>query len=309
MSQSGLSFGAYCPEGGTWYACERSTFPFVGCSVSNGCGSSTGPPEEDLRPMSFNASWYGQFNDQECPNGGSFFTCKDANPPFIGCCADTEFGCQGGCSGNLTAAALNGTSFLGTGPTFSSAVPSATSAPSDSNGGSDGGLSTGAIVGIAVGVGVVGILAIAGLIWFLYRRKQAAKSANTAATHPPSYSAVHSPDPNGGAWSGTNYDPKGVYLPMTSSHDDPRYSHVSGSTYLGPGSPQPDQMYAKHANTPSMSQSGSPYPGGWTPQSPQSPHMGGGKFQQNENTIAELADPEPAGPVEIGESAHGETRR
>ncbi|KAH6854427.1 hypothetical protein B0I37DRAFT_441436 [Chaetomium sp. MPI-CAGE-AT-0009] len=52
--------------------------------------------------------------------------------------------------------------------------------PAAGNASSSGGLAQGAIIGIAVGCGVVGLLLILGLIWFLLRRRQKKKAMHPA---------------------------------------------------------------------------------------------------------------------------------
>ncbi|KXT11400.1 hypothetical protein AC579_224 [Pseudocercospora musae] len=92
-----------CPSGGTFYACLDDG-KFVGCCASDPCGN-TGCLAGNLYAASFEASQYGQYPDQEC-DAGQFWTCRDAAPPFWGCCMSNP--CNSGCPiGDLAGAYLS----------------------------------------------------------------------------------------------------------------------------------------------------------------------------------------------------------
>ena len=98
-------FQPSCPSGGIFYACTSGT-NFVGCCTSTSACAS-GCSDGSLQPASFNPSYYGQFQDQECPAGSQWYTCAATTPPFMGCCKSNP--CSGGgCPlGDVTAGFLS----------------------------------------------------------------------------------------------------------------------------------------------------------------------------------------------------------
>ena len=92
-------FGPYCPSGGDWYSCGYGSH-FVGCCKTQPCVNDC--PAGNLEPASFDISYYGQFPDQQCPEGSQWYTCTGTTPAFMGCCKSNP--CQqNGCpTGDLT---------------------------------------------------------------------------------------------------------------------------------------------------------------------------------------------------------------
>ncbi|KAK4220616.1 hypothetical protein QBC38DRAFT_493865 [Podospora fimiseda] len=194
------SLGASCPSGGSFYICEDSKFPFIGCCTKNPCDTAAGGkcPQEHLRPASFSKDSYENIYPQQCDSTDSkdskaeWFTCASNNPPFLGCCK-TNPCLSGSCpTANLVAARLssdekNRQAFLGeaktsTTSTTSSATETGTSSTvtpsstSDSNtqappaeAEKSGGLPKAAIIGIGVGLGAI-LLAI--VIFFIIKRRR-----------------------------------------------------------------------------------------------------------------------------------------
>ena len=86
-----------CPAGGSFFACPSGS-RFLGCCQSddvqgvcqNGCSAG------NLKPSSFNASYYGQFSDQECSTG-QYYVCASTTPPFLGCCTSVACHNDDGC--------------------------------------------------------------------------------------------------------------------------------------------------------------------------------------------------------------------
>jgi hypothetical protein len=133
-----------CPSGGQFYACNGTITSFAGCCTSDACNNaivnvggananSDGKtitaaelaavnqeacPAANMKSMSFNASTYGQFPDQQCSDGTSkFYTCAETSPPFMGCCKSdpchTGSGCPAGdLVGVLLAPGSDGQTFL-----------------------------------------------------------------------------------------------------------------------------------------------------------------------------------------------------
>ena len=188
-------FDPSCPSGGSWYSCSGSSESgFVGCCTNAPCAN--GCSDGSLKPASFNPAYYGQFSDQSCPLGSSWYTCAGTNPPFMGCCKSNP--CSTGCpAGDLTAGFLSSNPKLAaafesssltagasktpsatatrtTGPTSSaeSVVPSSAASPQAAHSTSSSGRksNTAAIVGAAVG-GAAAIAIIVFLILFCYRRR------------------------------------------------------------------------------------------------------------------------------------------
>jgi hypothetical protein len=91
-----LFFGPNCPSGGHWYVCTNTTASnYVGCCEGlSPCDQQegyTGCLVGNVRPASFNSSFAGKFQAQDCQEG-TFYTCPKSNPPFMGCC--TQDACQ-----------------------------------------------------------------------------------------------------------------------------------------------------------------------------------------------------------------------
>ena len=134
-------FQPSCPNGGDWYACDSGTH-FVGCCASDPCTITCS--DGDLRPASFDPSFYGKFPDQQCNTGSRWYTCKYTDPPFMGCCKSPA--CDDGCpDGDLTAGFLDsnpddaapflssGSSSTATSPSSSIASSLATSSPTSTS--------------------------------------------------------------------------------------------------------------------------------------------------------------------------------
>jgi hypothetical protein len=211
-----LFFGPSCLDGGSWYVCNNTTASnFVGCCEGDHSpclnqDGYTGCLVGNVRPASFNASFAGKFQSQECEAGGTFYACPHTSPPFLGCC--TLDPCSfGSCPLDyLRAAALaNGTQandFLGimsttssasassstsssltssstslaatsstlTSTSTSSASSNATASSVPSNGGTHNKLKAGGIAGVVIGaLALVGILSV---LAFLWRRREQKKS-------------------------------------------------------------------------------------------------------------------------------------
>jgi hypothetical protein len=152
-----------CPSGGFLNVCSgHAESHFIGCCASNAC--SLGCSDGNLRNTSFEASLYHSSTDQICPQGASFYTCADLNPPFWGCCK-TNPCTTGGCPpGDLEASFLlieNGNPFL---------PGSATKSPHK----------VGTIVGGVIG-GLVALILVF-IACFKWRRKVNAAPGNSPAT-------------------------------------------------------------------------------------------------------------------------------
>lgn len=98
------AFGPSCPSG-DWYACSSGSY-FVGCCNIDPCVLDC--PPGNLNPASFNPAFYGQFPDQQCTEASRWYTCKDTNPPFMGCCNSNLCENNGCPQGDLTPGFLSG---------------------------------------------------------------------------------------------------------------------------------------------------------------------------------------------------------
>ena len=166
-----------CPAGGAWYACTNGA-QFLGCCRSDACAAGGGScPTSDLAAAGLGDIPYGRVGDQQCPGPKQFYTCVGP-PSFFGCCASNP--CGRGCPrGDLLPASLNhgDQTFLpGGAASTTSAAASATATASAAAATStsaapvaSSGPSAGAIAGGVVG-GVAALLAILGLLFFVYRR-------------------------------------------------------------------------------------------------------------------------------------------
>lgn len=176
------SFQPSCPLGGQWYICDVGS-KFTGCCNNDPCSS--GCKQGNLKPASFNMASYGSFPDLEC-NTGSFYTCRDTSPPFMGCCKSNP--CKQGCPTQDLAAAYLGNNEATACQFYALGCPSASSTSAASSVSSTHSSipsvamhqaaaspksSTGAIVGGAIG-GVAGLVVAVILLFYCYRH--AAKS-------------------------------------------------------------------------------------------------------------------------------------
>ncbi|MCJ1457225.1 hypothetical protein MMC28_007592 [Mycoblastus sanguinarius] len=210
-TQSALCFSPTCPDSSSFNVCSRGN-GFLGCCSSSdsseispceGTIGEDGCPGGTLEPASFDPAYYGDIQDQDCQTG-SWYTCKDTDPPFLGCCTSDPCSSSGCPEGNLTAAYLSSNpesaadflqpscSSVGSAPSTSSptlAPPSLvihgssvqyTPTPirsSSSNGSNVPGNTSaspkeiGAIAGGAAG-GVVFLAALAGLLFYHWRSKR-----------------------------------------------------------------------------------------------------------------------------------------
>jgi hypothetical protein len=130
-------FSPSCPSGGTWYACSTdSPSQFVGCcaGTSDPCQSSCSAG--NLRPASFDSTYYAYLPDVSCPSTSSAHKCPFSSPyPFFGCCRTDP--CSSGvvCArSDLEAASLPSDSSLAAAfspsSTYSASTPTPTSSSS-----------------------------------------------------------------------------------------------------------------------------------------------------------------------------------
>lgn len=186
------AFQPTCPQGGKYYACPDSKFRFVGCCKADAClnGCSAG----NLALLSFDASFKGKVQDQQCSSGSQWYTCLNSSPPFMGCCKSNP--CNNGCPAtDLTAGSLDSRSEIAADflparasstMTQSSSSVSQTSTPTTAASNAPATkhvtetkhVSAGTITGAAVG-GFVAIGLFVLLLVFLFRRK-AKKSCQNA---------------------------------------------------------------------------------------------------------------------------------
>ncbi|KAI0147018.1 hypothetical protein GGR57DRAFT_516637 [Xylariaceae sp. FL1272] len=186
-----VKFGLSCPDGGEFYVCQDSSTQFIGCCGEDPCTSTQDGtcPENKLYNATFSAASGVNFLEQSCadsPEDALWYTCSDANPPFLGCCKNNP--CNNGCEdGNLVAAVLsddpkNASQFLlpetTTTTSSSSASPTSTNTSSASPTNSDTSKSgsekssAGLIVGLSL-AGVVILLIVLGVYLWSRRREQA----------------------------------------------------------------------------------------------------------------------------------------
>lgn len=176
-----------CPFGGTWYACPDEPY-FIGCCSSDPCTNTVTNTSEicpSIHTASFNRALFSEIRPNTCigaPNE-NWYTCNHTEPAFLGCCGVNPC-VEGGCPvEELLPAAWSSSR----GDQFELFRDGDNERDGDE--GEDGGegLSGGAIAGIVVGV-VAGVLIIAGLGWFLWRkRRTAGRSSSMAETVQPMY--------------------------------------------------------------------------------------------------------------------------
>ncbi|KAI8633956.1 hypothetical protein F5Y19DRAFT_258891 [Xylariaceae sp. FL1651] len=189
-----IKFGLSCPNGGDFYICADAPTQFIGCCGVDPCatGRDGACPPAQLFDASFSAArGVTLVAAQSCAapwNASVWYTCTNARPPFLGCCANNP--CNNGClAGHLIPAVLSGdpknaSEFLvpiTTATTMSSSgteTKTASASPTASGDGGDGGdggrpkSQTGLIVGITL-AGVVVLLLVLGIYLWLKRREEA----------------------------------------------------------------------------------------------------------------------------------------
>ena len=99
-STSGIA--ATCPLNGTFYACEFGE-RFLGCCANGSPAVTSGCPQEDLLPASFKKEYYAYTTSAACTQG-SWWSCADTSPPFLGCCLSNP--CLNGCPATDLRAAI-----------------------------------------------------------------------------------------------------------------------------------------------------------------------------------------------------------
>ncbi|KAI2640160.1 hypothetical protein GGS21DRAFT_505516 [Xylaria nigripes] len=92
-----ITFGLSCPTGGEFRICQNTSTRFIGCCSVDPCTPTRGGqcPETELFEASFSASAGVNLVPQGCATSGTWYTCPDARPPFLGCC--TRDPCDKGC--------------------------------------------------------------------------------------------------------------------------------------------------------------------------------------------------------------------
>lgn len=202
MSSPREHWGLSCPNGGKFYICEEDDTQFVGCCVSDPCGTNKGKcPDGDLRATTFDKDLYAELPTQDCDSSqgtDNWYTCAFLDPPFLGCCSQNA--CGSGCPRNrLVGAKLsevenNRLDFLEprantTETTASTATSTSSSTSEPTSDSDDSGLSTGATAGIAVGAAVGGLLVIALLAWIFWwkprQKKKNGQEFQSVPANPP----------------------------------------------------------------------------------------------------------------------------
>ena len=101
-STSGIA--ATCPLNVTFYACDFGE-RFLGCCANGSPADTctTGCPQEDLLPASFEKEYYDYTTSAACTQG-SWWSCENTSPPFLGCCLSNP--CLSGCPATDLRAAI-----------------------------------------------------------------------------------------------------------------------------------------------------------------------------------------------------------
>lgn len=193
MSSPSPPFGISCSPNSEFIVCPDYSDKFIGCCITGDCDDSY-CRNFSLTPAQFNASYYTEIPDQDCHSGGAWYTCKNSNPPFVGCCLSSP--CNGGCpKSNLTAAspsenpqsakvfddywsASTHPSSTSTSSASASASSSSTSASANVPSSSD--ISSNTIIGASIGGAIASLLLLLCLSFYtrrwLRRRQRESKS-------------------------------------------------------------------------------------------------------------------------------------
>lgn len=88
-------FQPSCPEGGAWVACGFGS-RFLGCCLQASAACLNGCSTDDLKPASFLKDRYLDVTGSVCPGDSLWYTCKNTDPTFLGCCTSDPCA-QNGC--------------------------------------------------------------------------------------------------------------------------------------------------------------------------------------------------------------------
>lgn len=119
--------GLTCPSGGNFHICQDSKVRFVGCCTTDPCADGSGQcAADDVRTASFDAAKYDAIPPESCAADSSalWYTCRDADPPFLGCCRSNP--CNGGCPASDLAAARLSDDASQAAPFLTSSSPTST---------------------------------------------------------------------------------------------------------------------------------------------------------------------------------------
>lgn len=285
MSSAEERLGAACPSGGDFYVCEAHKSRFVGCCESDPCKTDDGLcPDKDLGAMTFDTDAYNKIAAQDCTPQTSekplWYVCTGSSPPFMGCCTENPCGGDGCPAKSLRGARLSddgkkAASFTAkdekddkddkstssktssvastsTSPSATGGAPSSTSAIASS---SDGGLSSGATIGIAVGASMAGIIILAAVGFFFWRRYKKSRSSQADGAHAP-FMGSHSPD----NFSAMKHQ-SGYSSTTTGYHNG--FGSPQMSQYTQPNSPAPYSDWQGNTSPHQGGMSVSPPPQGW----------------------------------------------
>lgn len=82
--------GASCPDGGSFYICEKNATEFVGCCIMDPCADDSGKcAHDDLRPAAFWSESHDEIPKQECSSRSKeakWYICANDKNNFMGCC-------------------------------------------------------------------------------------------------------------------------------------------------------------------------------------------------------------------------------
>ncbi|KAI0024115.1 hypothetical protein F4780DRAFT_775949 [Xylariomycetidae sp. FL0641] len=191
------TFGLSCPYGGAFYICAAARVRFLGCCGADACAADGACPADQLFAASFDASAPGAaaLQPQACDadaDAVAWYTCSDAAPPFLGCCARDP--CNAGCGGpddhdllrpaRLSDDPRQAAQFLADPASSSSGSSTSSSSSSSATAAAVDEKKTPSEIGVVVGVSVAGIvvllLAIAGYLGWK-RRAEFRRAAEEAA--------------------------------------------------------------------------------------------------------------------------------
>ena len=166
------------------YACGNAS-KFVGCCEADPCASAAGCSAGNLRPASFDTSFYGTeaMPDQQCAASGSqWYTCTGTKPAFLGCCSSNACATTTGCpADNLIQGVLSQVEvcqlergwfncWLEQASAHKMDPQPPVSGSSDAENAGGSGTSTGIIAGSVVG-GVAVLAIIVAVVWWMLRRR------------------------------------------------------------------------------------------------------------------------------------------
>ncbi|KAK5991407.1 hypothetical protein PT974_09688 [Cladobotryum mycophilum] len=195
MSKVISDLGITCSASSKFYVCDDKPSRFIGCCTSDPCATANGVcPDTDLESTSFDSDKWADIPPQACAASSDpqtlWYTCRDADPTYMGCCAVNACTTEGCPAEKVRAARLSDRAddaaiFLPDAiaaitATSTTSVTASTATATQTLGVNgnppDEGMSKGATIGISVTAAIIGLAIIGALFYWVFKRLRLAGS-------------------------------------------------------------------------------------------------------------------------------------